>query len=114
MRVYTPDAVLDRDAFTQWAGRLIVAMPDLVLDIPAALVGGRTGVARLAVSGTFYGQWADEGEEPLFGSGQPLALTANVLARFDDDGQINALWWLYDPADWAAQFAAAPVDASTP
>lgn len=97
----------DLDSLISWLVALKMALPDGLMTTPAVLIDDDRGAARLVISGVFLGQWTEDSGVMLTGNGQQVILTANLLARFNRNGEVSEMWLVYDRGDWATQFAAA-------
>ena len=100
----TGDGTLDD--LTAWLVAVKTALPDATADTWVTFVDEGYAPVRLGLRGAFLGQWSDAAGINVSPNNLILYLTANLLVHFDADARIDELWLIYDPGDWAMQFAA--------
>ena len=111
-RLHRPQADNGSSDMMAWLARLKMALPDGALETPVVFVDDDFGAARLVIRGTFLGQWTDDTGVTVPPNNQQQTLSANLLVRFNADGEIAEAWLVYDRGDWATQFAASGAAAS--
>jgi predicted ester cyclase len=102
-QVVLPQGAGTLGSLSQWLVNLQAALRNIVLETPVQFVDDEYAAVRLHIRGDFLGQWTDESGAQIMPNGLPVTLTLNLLARFNRDGEIAALWLVYDRGDWLTQ-----------
>ena len=75
-------------------------MPDLTATVDPIIVEGNWAAFRLVMQGTFSGTETDFPPP----TNQPVTFTANIIARFDEEGRIVEEWDEFDNLAFGTQF----------
>lgn len=82
----------DRESFKESITAFHGAIPDLQATADPLLADGDWVAFRFTMTGTFQNDLVFSGEDPIPATGQPLTYTANILIRFDENGQMVEEW----------------------
>ncbi|NEU58774.1 ester cyclase [Halorussus sp. MSC15.2] len=85
------------DAYLEWAGELLKAIPDAHAEIEALLAEENMAAVHWTMSGTQEGELGD-----LPPTGEPFSMRALALFRFED-GQIAEKWYVADEVSMLEQ-----------
>ncbi len=81
-----------RDDFKQSIQSFHDAIADLHATADPLLADGEWVAFRFVLTGTFQNELVFPGEDPIPPTGQPLTFTANIIARFNEDGKLAEEW----------------------
>lgn len=82
--------VRGRDAYLEWAGDLLKAIPDAHLEIEAVIAEGNTAAVHWTINGTQKGEWGD-----LPATGEEFRIRALAFVRVED-GKVAEKWYNAD------------------
>lgn len=88
------------DAYLEWAGGLLQAVPDANADIEALIAEGDTAAVHWTISGTMEGELGD-----LPATGEEISIRALAFFRIED-GVITEKWYNPDEISMRRQLGA--------
>ena len=90
-------AVRGRDAYLEWAGDLLAAIPDAHAEIESLIAEENTAAVHWTISGTQEGELGD-----LPPTGEEFSMRALAFFRIED-GKIAEKWYTADEVDMMEQ-----------
>lgn len=90
-------SVRGRDAYLEWAGDLLKAIPDAHVDIETLIAEENVAAVHWTISGTQKSEWGD-----LPATGEDFRIRALVFVRLED-GKIAEKWYSADETSMMEQ-----------